>query len=76
MTSTREPEALNFVQPVSVIDDEFATETIYSRVSSTISYPADASTEDQMNLVEASGSLDFWNHPEEDIYNEIDSDAV
>lgn len=69
MTSIRKPETLNFTDPVSVTDDELKTVTVYKHVSSTISYPAEASTEDQMNLVEASGTLDFWNHPEEGVYD-------
>lgn len=38
--------------------------------------PADASVEDQMRAVEASGTLDFWADEEEDQYDETDGDAV
>ena len=68
--------ALNFVPPVDAMDDDFETETSYCRVSSVICYPSDASTEDQMRLVEASGTLEFWDDPSEDIYTENDGDAV
>ena len=48
--------------------DEEETETTYLRVSSTIYHPSDPSTEDQMRIVEASGTLDFWSDPAEDLY--------
>ena len=76
MTSAGDQQSLKFLDPVSVGDDELKTETVYNRVSSTILYPADASTEDQMNAMEASGTLDFWNHEEEDVYDENDGDAL
>ena len=34
----------------------------------------DLTTEDIMRAVEASGTLDFWNDPEEDVYNESKAD--
>ncbi len=68
MTGTN--QALNFNPGVSVGDAELETETVYSRVYCTITYPADATTDDQMKLVEASGALEFWNDPAEDVYDE------
>ena len=56
--------------------EELRTETSYEGSSSTIMYPSDATTDDQMNIVEASGTLDFWNDPAEDVYSENDGDAV
>lgn len=64
------------VSIASVKEDQEQVETIYDVVSSTIVSPADATTRDQMNLVEASGVLDFWHDPEEDIYDETDGNAV
>jgi hypothetical protein len=67
---------LTFNEPVDATDEDFTTETVYSRVSSTICYPSDASTEDQMNVVESSGTLEFWDDPSEDVYTESDGDAI
>lgn len=67
MTKT---EPINFPAPVSAEDVEFMNETTYCRLTSTIEYPAEASTADLMNLAEASGALDFWNDQAEDVYNE------
>ncbi len=67
---------LSFPDPVLLSDDELRTETIYVRTSSTIIHPPDATTQDQMNIVEASGSLEFWNDSSEDVYGENDGDAV
>ena len=44
--------------------------------STVIVYPPDATTVDQMNIVEVSGSLDFWNAPEEDRYTRDDGKPV
>ena len=67
---------LSFPDPVLLDDDELQTETIYMRTSSTIIHPSEATTQDQMNIVEASGSLEFWNDSSEDVYDENDGDAV
>ncbi len=34
--------------------------------------PSDVDTQDQMNVVEASGILDFWIDPAEDVYDDPD----
>lgn len=73
------PETINrlsFPEPVLLTDDELRTETIYLRASSTIIHPPDATIQDQMNIVEASGTLEFWNDSSEDVYDENDGDAV
>ena len=71
---------LRFSRTASVNADEFAdefrTEIIYSIPAATFMSPPDAATQDQMNLVEASGTLDFWADPEEDLYHENDGDAL
>ena len=55
---------------------ELQTETVYERVNAgTLSSPDDATTDDQMNLVESSGVLNFWDSPDEDIYREADGDT-
>ena len=63
-------------ESVSVIDEEHQTRTTFVRLSKTIVHPPEATTDDIMNIVEASGALDFWNAPEEDKYNANDGDAV
>lgn len=74
MPATTNP--IDFHDPVLLNDDELRTETIYVRTSSTIIHPPEATTQDQMNIVEASGSLEFWNDSSEDVYGENDGDAV
>lgn len=69
MTEVKEP--FTIILPFNMEIAEFKTEPIYS-VSSTV-YPADATTRDQMHLVETSGILEFWNDPAEDAYNEDDN---
>ena len=69
-------EKLAFPSPVVVCDEELKTQTLYCRAVRTITYPADATTEDQMSVIEASGALDFWNDPAEDIYSEKHGDAI
>lgn len=64
------------LEAAQVIDKELATETTYRRVVRTITHPADATTRDQMRIVEASGAIDFWNSPEENIYGDNDGDAA
>ena len=59
------------IKPVrTVTENEWTTETVYKRVYSVVSSPADATTEDQMKIVESSGVLQFWDDPDEDIYDE------
>ena len=67
---------VSFPDPVLVQDDELQTETVYSRACKTIMHPSDVSIQDQMNVVEASGTLDFWDDSAEDVYDESDGDAV
>ena len=67
---------LQFLRPRLVQDDELQTETVYLRACQTIMHPSDANIQDQMNVVEASGTLDFWDDPAEDVYDESDGDAV
>lgn len=85
MTSTRETEAFMEAsesaeaEAISVTDDELNapnTKTEYPHERREIVYTADVTTGDLMSLAEASGSLDFWNAPEEDIYEETDGDAI
>lgn len=63
-------EQIRFSTPVPVKIGEAKTEPMYS-TSSTI-YAADATTRDQMYLVESCGVLEFWNDPAEDVYSEGD----
>jgi hypothetical protein len=67
---------LQFRPGILVPDDELQTETVYQRACKTIMQPSDVDIQDQMNIVEASGTLDFWDDPAEDVYDESDGDAV
>ena len=42
----------------------------------TVHIPEDPTTEQGMIVVEASGTLDFWDHPDEDVYNAEAGDPV
>ena len=68
--------AVKYIPPASVTEDELRTQTIYQRFSGTIIHPADATTIDLMNAVEISGALEFWGDTEEDQYTENDGDAI
>jgi hypothetical protein len=70
---TRASKPITFTDPVAMQEGEMETETIYTRVYSTISPPEDATTADQMRLVESSDVLAFWNDPAEDVYSEDDN---
>ena len=39
-------------------------------------FPSEANTIDQMNIVEVSGTLDFWNDEAEDIYKRDDGQSL
>ena len=41
-----------------------------------VSAPADPTSDQRMLIVEASGTLDFWDRPEEDIYSLDDGEPV
>ena len=61
---------LEYIPHRLVRDDEMITETFYNRICKTIVHSSDLEdidTQDQMNIVEVSGTLDFWNDQEEDI---------
>ena len=53
-----------------------STRTVHVGSTLTVIHPEEAAVNDLMNVVEASGVLNFWNDPEEDGYDEQDGDAV
>ncbi|MDO8631408.1 MAG: hypothetical protein Q7R41_13045 [Phycisphaerales bacterium] len=63
-------------EPGTVTESELRTRTSYVRAISFYSDPPDLTTTEIMQAIEASGTLDFWNDPEEDIYNEQDGNDV
>jgi len=73
MTAVHE-NAINFQGSATLTEEELQTQTQYVRVYA--NYPEDVTTDDVMHAIEASGTLDFWNDPEEDIYSERDGDGV
>jgi hypothetical protein len=56
--------------PREIHDDE--PETRSSAQWVTISYPADPPPDQVLRLLESSGSLDFWESPDEDVYSPED----
>jgi hypothetical protein len=50
--------------------------TMYRTPSTVIVSPPDATTADQMSIVEVSGSLSFWSAPEEDRYSHDDGKPI
>ena len=42
----------------------------------TICHPEEPSPTQQLKIIEASGSLEFWEHPDEDVYNAGDGNDV
>ena len=68
------PSGIKIHLTTEVSSDDFRTQTIYSVPRRILTSPPDASTVDQMNAVEASGTLSFWDDPEEDRYSENDGD--
>lgn len=67
---TVNPSGLQVVPQVMVKTEEYVTQTRFDGVSAT--YPLDFSTEDVIRAIDASGTLDFWNDPAEDIYRDGD----
>jgi len=73
MTAVKET-TLKFEEVATVMEDEFITQTKCDSVCAT--YFEDITTDEVMRAIEASGTLDFWNDPEEDVYSEEDGDPV
>ena len=59
--------------PASSICDSF---TACPTPPTVVVYPGDATTADQMNIVEVSGALSFWDDPEEDRYGHDDGKPI
>jgi hypothetical protein len=57
-----------------IIEDE--PQTHGDGAALTISYPPDPSPDQFLRLAETSGTLDFWNEPDEDIYGLDDGTRV
>jgi hypothetical protein len=69
-------ERIEFKQSASIYSDDLQTETVYQSVTGHVHTPSDVTTAEQMCAVEASGTLSFWDAPEEDKYSGNDGDAV
>jgi len=67
-------EPMTMIPSASVSAEELGTQTVYERRSEIISQTEDASTADQMGIVERSGTLEFWEDPAEDIYDPDDGE--
>lgn len=70
-------ETFQVVPGRDLAQDDLGTSTDYSTPSRTITTQSpDVSTDELMALIEASGALDFWLAPGEDIYTDQDGDAL
>lgn len=69
-------ETIKFSRPSRVVHNDGETETIPNEHYNQIVTPSDATTQEQMFIVETSGTLRFWDEPEEDCYSESDGDDV
>ena len=67
MTTTEGEQTTSSIAP-PVTESELLSRTINQTTYTTIEHPPDASTLDQMNAVECSGTLEFWSDAEEDVY--------
>lgn len=63
-------EELKILPEAVASDKDLISETEYDRCASTIIDNPEITTGDQLNLMEASGSLDFWMEAAEDMYEE------
>ena len=56
--------------------NEDEPETTFGACITSFCTPSDPSPKQIMHLVEQSGVLDFWDHPDEDIYTDADGDPL
>jgi len=56
-------------QSLTVIGDAVIVEEVFPE-------PADPTLKQSVRLIELSGVLDFWENPEEDIYNPNDGEPI
>jgi len=52
------------------------TTVAQSKLLTFVNRPEDPTVTQMMLLTEMSGTLDFWNHPDEDIYGPEDGEAL
>ena len=63
--------------PPSVVDESGGSVTTsYEAQTSVHAVPEDPTVEQRMIVVEASGALSFWDHPDEDVYSLEDGEPV
>lgn len=68
--------SFQIMEEADACETEFGRDTVILYSSPKIVIPSDFSTDDLMNIVEASGALDFWNEESEDIYDENSGNAL
>lgn len=70
-----QPRAKIIETPSREIESDFPSAYTFSTArENIIVHPSDPDEHQRMALIEASGVLDFWNDPEEDIYTPDDDD--
>ena len=68
---------LILIPPSKLTTESESTETSVNPVPARFSdQPEDASPVQMLKAVELSGSLDFWDAPEEDVYSPEDGDPI
>ena len=60
----------------SVIQLDAPVTTVVNSVHGYVGAPSDPTSTQCMRLVELSGTLDFWDDPQEDIYSPEDGDPL
>ena len=59
-----------------ISDDEPVTTAASRPIRVSSDAPSDPTSDQRMRIVEVSGTLDFWDRPEEDIYSPEDGEPV
>ncbi len=64
------------IKPFTVDVDDISIETSGGNVKQQIVGQSEPTSEQRMRLVELSGTLDFWDRPEEDVYSLEDGEPI
>lgn len=62
------------IAPREIVEDEPRTSSTNEYI--VVRFPEDPTPEQSMRIVEVSGTLDFWDREEEDIYTSKDGEPV
>ncbi len=65
-----------YIKPKELIEDEPVTTAMNRPIHFVLGAASDPTSEQRMRIVEVSGTLDFWDRPEEGIYSLSDGDPA